>query len=46
MGRAVLQTADEAGALVFVLHVDGRLVGCEEGGRSVQVLIQVMLPLI
>lgn len=46
VGRAILQTADEARALVLVLHVDGRLVGRQEGGGPVQVLVQVMLPLI
>lgn len=46
VSRSVLQAADEARALVLVLHVDGRLVRREEGGGPEKVLVQVVLPLI
>ena len=44
--RGVLQAAVEGGPFVLVLHEDGGLVGRQEGGGPVQVLVEVVLPLV
>lgn len=45
ISRGVLHAAVIRRALVFLVHVDRRLIGSQEGGRPVQVLIKVVLPL-
>ena len=44
--RGVLQAAVEGGTFVLLLHEDGGLVGRQEGGGPVQVLVEVVLPLV
>ena len=46
VGRGVLKAAVVGGALVLLLHEDGGLVGRQEGGGPVQVLVEVVLPLV
>lgn len=44
ISRGVLHAAVVRRALVIFIHEDRRLIGGEEGGRSVQVLVKVVLP--
>lgn len=45
ISRGVLHAAVVRRALVIFIHEDRRLIGGEEGGRSIQVLVKVVLPL-